>query len=309
MQIKYGKLFFIFILLVYIANLHWVSVSQYPVPIAAYAEPTPTPTPETQPTSFVSVALLGRLGNQLFQAASSYGIAGSRGSRWCIQDLENSILSSAVVFRVEPERCPSDVHFEGMGEGVRFHHFHAQFKTDMPGENVHVGDYLQSYKYFSHTELPFLLKDGYWASAWVKERGIKVGVHVRRGDYAVNDLIGAVPGPSFYAKAFGLIPSFNPAEVVVCSDDPAWVRSQPIFGGGMLITEGHTAGQDLAILAACRYVVVSIGTFGWWGGFLAHHDRQSTVIYDSEPYKAGRVDADDVKEDFFPPSWIGVSPN
>lgn len=260
-----------------------------------------------EPTTFVSVALVGRLGNQLFVAASSYGIAQSRGSRWCIHGLENSLLRSAVVFSVEPEQCPPDVRFEVMREeGDRVHHFNAQFNIDRLGENVQVGDYLQSYKYFSNVSLPFRLKDGEWGSAWVSQKGVKVGVHVRRGDY-IENANGAVPPPSFYEKVLGLIPSLQPGEVVICSDDPAWVRSQPVFGG-MLISEGHSPAQDLAILAACRYVVVSIGTFGWWGGFLAHRDQQSTVIYDSEPYNAVRVNVDDVKHDFFPPEWVGVSP-
>ena len=64
------------------------------------------------PQKWVSVSLVGRLGNQLFLAASSYGIAKARDSRWCISNLRGSILEAAVAFNVIPEECPSDVEFE-----------------------------------------------------------------------------------------------------------------------------------------------------------------------------------------------------
>ena len=38
---------------------------------------------------------------------------------------------------------------------------------------------------------------------------------------------------------------------------------------GMEIAEGQSAAQDLAILAACHDVIFGVGTFAWWGAFIA----------------------------------------
>jgi hypothetical protein len=50
----------------------------------------------------------------------------------------------------------------------------------------------------------------------------------------------------------------------------------------MEIAEGQSAAQDLAILAACRDVIFGVGTFAWWGAYiatgagLAHNDGKVT---------------------------------
>jgi hypothetical protein len=37
----------------------------------------------------------------------------------------------------------------------------------------------------------------------------------------------------------------------------------------MEIAEGQSAAQDLAILAACQDVIFGVGTFAWWGAYIA----------------------------------------
>jgi hypothetical protein len=37
----------------------------------------------------------------------------------------------------------------------------------------------------------------------------------------------------------------------------------------MDIAEGQSAAHDLAILAACRDVIFGVGTFAWWGAYIA----------------------------------------
>ena len=64
------------------------------------------------------------------------------------------------------------------------------------------------------------------------------------------------------------------------------------------------AALDLAILASCADVVVSVGTFGWWAAWLSGGE----VVYFPREYVMTWPDnRDNFKlEDRFPPEWISI---
>jgi hypothetical protein len=99
--------------------------------------------PAVPSESVVSVYLNGGLGNQLFQAASSFGIATSRGQQWCIPYLDGSVLQQSVVFLIPPVACVP----EGVGVADENGGFMEFQQWMMHGEqSVRVGTYLQSYR-------------------------------------------------------------------------------------------------------------------------------------------------------------------
>ena len=102
--------------------------------------------PAVPSESVVSVYLNGGLGNQLFQAASSFGIATSRGQQWCIPYLDGSVLQQSVVFLVPLVACvPEGVSVADESGGFM------EFQQWMMrgAQSVRVGTYLQSYRYFA----------------------------------------------------------------------------------------------------------------------------------------------------------------
>jgi hypothetical protein len=102
--------------------------------------------PTVPSESVVSVYLHGGLGNQLFQAASSFGIATSRGAQWCIPYLDGSVLQQSVVFLVPPAACVP----EGVAVADESGGFMEFQQWMMRGaQSVRVGTYLQSYRYFA----------------------------------------------------------------------------------------------------------------------------------------------------------------
>ena len=80
-------------------------------------------------------------------------------------------------------------------------------------------------------------------------------------------------------------------------------RSSPEYG--IHFSPGLSREFDLALLAECNDSIMSVGTFGWWGGWLAGGD----VIYFNHPI-ANRsnigINRLWVNEDFFWPTWIGM---
>ena len=75
------------------------------------------------------------------------------------------------------------------------------------------------------------------------------------------------------------------------------VRTQIIF------SPGFDDGQDLALLSQCNHTIMTVGTFGWWAGYLA---GGITVYYNNFPAKNSVLYFQFREKEFFPPDWIGL---
>ena len=193
----------------------------------------------------MSVHLLGRLGNQLFQAASSFGIAVSRGAQWCLTDLEDSALQKSVNFLVQPVSCDSE-DFRMADEHGKFSEFQ-EWMMRGP-ESVRVATHLQSYRYFAASGLPFELRTAAFGRRWVAERGVGLGIHVRRTDQLTEDHGGKDPGVGYFEAALRLLRSRTGAALpaaVVCTDDVPWVRAQAVFDGMHVRNGAQEAAEEV----------------------------------------------------------------
>ena len=69
-----------------------------------------------------------------------------------------------------------------------------------------------------------------------------------------------------------------------------------------VLSHSKSATEDLAILAACDGVIMSLGTFGWWGGWLC---GGPVVYYSNEFNMSHEVNKGNVrKSDYYPADWI-----
>ena len=85
---------------------------------------------------------------------------------------------------------------------------------------------------------------------------------------------------------------------VIATDDLQWVWSQPVFDG-MLVIHNDLPETDMGILAACPYMVMSIGTFGWWAAYL----RGGVLTF----YYATPFIRPLNYSDHFLPNWVSIS--
>lgn len=285
----------------YRGGLEWEGEFVHDTSMQHYAN---TLNAETGRRPFVAVYLTGGMGNQLFQAASSLGIAHERGAEWCIPYLEGSILQQNVLFRTSPRTdcVPENVHMaDEAGDFLRFQEW---MLHDHPGESVRVGVYLQSFRYFAHlSTLPFELKKQEWANDWVHSNNITTGIHVRRTDMLEN--LGNDPTIAYFIEALSqLRDEIGPIQgrnFVVCTDDPEWVYTHGNVFGGMHLRTETDSSEDLAILAACQHLIISIGTFGWWAAYL--RASPGYTYYYAKPLRLPPFSY----TDFFPDSWIPIS--
>ena len=188
----------------------------------------------------------GRLGNQLWQIASTIGIARNQGE-----------AAGFPFWRYQP-------YFSVPGE----------FFPDLDAApSYDLGcDYLQDLKYLEgiETELRTYFRPS--PDVWgrlarrfddVVTLAHKTSVHVRRGDYVENpDLFPPLP-LEYYAEAMEL----TNGPYLVFSDDVGWCRRN--LPGDCYFMEHNMDFEDLFLMAACDEHITANSTFSWWAAWLA----------------------------------------
>lgn len=100
-----------------------------------------------------------------------------------------------------------------------------------------------------------------------------VAVHVRRTDYAKlvrTKFNGSLVGTGYLERALQLCRRrYRRPVFVVSSDDLAWCRQHLVAPDVVMLTEGSSAGEDLALMASCNHTVMTHGTYGFWAAYLA----------------------------------------
>lgn len=71
----------------------------------------------------------------------------------------------------------------------------------------------------------------------------------------------------------------------------------------VIYSPGASSEQDLAILSYCNHTIMTVGTFGWWAGYLA---GGITVYYKDFPAPGGGLVQWFSRKDFFPSEWVGL---
>ena len=95
-----------------------------------------------------------------------------------------------------------------------------------------------------------------------------------------------------------------PITFIVCGNDVEW-NNKFIFPlhDNVIVSTGNSREVDFAILISCDYVIMSVGKFGWWGGYLSG----GTFVYYSNFTKPGSKMAKHfTEEDVYPSGWIGM---
>ncbi|XP_055336217.1 galactoside alpha-(1,2)-fucosyltransferase 1-like [Paramacrobiotus metropolitanus] len=134
-----------------------------------------------------------------------------------------------------------------------------------------------------------------------------IGVHVRRGDILLPSAIAFGHGP---ASDHYLLTSYDTLAgtyesrtiFIVVSNDMEYCRR--LFTGrfNVVFMEGNSAAIDLAILSLMDDLILTVGTFGWWGAFLS--DAEIVRYYDRWPIPGSSLEQLYNKSDFFLPHWI-----
>ena len=280
----------------------------------------------------------GRFGNQLFAFASLYGLAKETNH---VPALPQRTLSSLrKVFDLESFRARSPP-WDGRGCVMIAERYSRKFVPEVfPGllyqqNDVIISGYLQVAHYFSSYvhELREILtiKESLVRKArqfldsalskyiiqqttltnvghmWAAKEICNftyVAVHVRRGDLLWKKYRSTyrVASEGYIERAMDYFRKKNKNVVfIVCSDSQDWVEQRMRYRNDVIVLPAASPQLHLAALTLCNHTVMTVGTFGWWAGWLAGGE----VVYFPNPLlEAGRFYQNFRQNDHFPSNWI-----
>lgn len=101
-----------------------------------------------------------------------------------------------------------------------------------------------------------------------------VGVHVRRGDYLHDKLLGGICDGDYYKRAIDLIlEKTGNAKFFVFSNDIPWCESALGLPQAVFISwnQGRQSYIDMQLMSSCRHNIIANSSFSWWAAWLNAH--------------------------------------
>jgi len=230
----------------------------------------------------------GRTGNQLFQIASTLGIADK-----CGQKAVFNKWDYAKYFNFEQEETIGAVNYWTFREGDENYFRPETFDLK---ENWQLEGYFQSEKYFEHIREKVqrcftfneLLSDRIKKKYQLALKLEPVSLHVRAGDFKHN---GWFVGDNYFLS---MATKFKERLVIVFSDDIAYCKNLFRDFKNIMYAEENEV-DSLCLMSICKTHVISNSTFSWWGAWLS----QSKEVYYPD-WQSGNYP----NKDFYPESWI-----
>ncbi|XP_064456348.1 galactoside alpha-(1,2)-fucosyltransferase 2-like [Ornithodoros turicata] len=235
-------------------------------------------------TKFITMSTPGRLGNQMSGYASTYAMAKMTNRQGIIASRMYKTLSRyfRITLPVILNKTTLECDVRQANDWMSEKHYH------LSDPCVEFTGHYESWTFFHHARediiREFTFHYSYRLQAWRtlselrgnRTRPTYVGVHVRRGDdidtwVSLRD-IGADNG--YLQRAMGYFRG-RYAEVVfvVVSNAMLWCKKNIGNSRGDVYFVGNgdkfNPGRDLALLVHCNHTIITLGMFGFWGGYLA----------------------------------------
>ena len=120
-------------------------------------------------------------------------------------------------------------------------------------------------------------------------------IHVRRGDYLLNDHIHHIQDCTYYSNAIELLPHIK--NWYIFSDDISWVKSQEVFQklDPIYICESDPISSLALMCLIHDGAIIANSTFSWWGAYLG----SKHVVYP-------KLWMNNSTPDLFPENWRGI---
>lgn len=213
--------------------------------------------------TFKNLGRYGRIGNQMFEIASTIGIAtkcrlGYGFPKWMNYDqLERFGGGEDIdIQRWFANPLPKLIEANYTDRHIKWG-YHDVTVPDWTNLNGH----MQSERYFAHCS--DLIRYYFEFANKTQPMRNTVAVHFRGGDY--GDDYHPHCTPDYYRKALDLIGTNK--TILVFSDSPDLALS--VIGRGEAIRGNHSM-VDLELMSQCDHHIIANSTFSWWGAWLAN---------------------------------------
>ena len=131
-----------------------------------------------------------------------------------------------------------------------------------------------------------------------------VAIHVRRGDYLKDPLLGGICNLDYYEQAIlNMISKIRYAHFFVFSDDIAWCIQNLNLPNVTYVdwNKGNKSYIDMQLMSNCKHNIISNSSFSWWGAWLNNNSNKVVIA----PKKwVNNLSSSDI--DICPKSWIKI---
>lgn len=242
----------------------------------------------------------GRLGNQLFQIASTIGLAIDNGHKFVFPDWKY-----AQYFEEPwPLGKLGNLYVRKMPEA----HFHHDGRPLTDPVDYDIDGWRQSLKYWQLYE-PLVRMQFTFAKAFeekIRKRFAKalqrpcIAISVRRGDFVGNPNYAQLPASYYYLALFEQFPDWADYNIIFFSDDIPYCRVH--FEGlpGAYFADG-TDIEQLCLMSQCQHFIVSNSTFSWWGAYLG--EKEDTRVIRPNYLFDGDLKKNNSDRDYWPARW------
>jgi len=264
--------------------------------------------------NYIRKELVGRLGNQMFQWASMLGIAKMKGGEACIKkstiyDEDRKVKDDMVnVFDGPFRTCRKKVEFKTVKEP---HWSKYDISPFLKYSNIEIKTtmdtgFLQSWKYFENIKdeiknvFTFKIDIAKKAQKIIKkvsgEKKHVVGIHIRRGDHISLGYL-RFPTMKYFTTAMDyFIKKYNGnVSFIIATNDKKWVEKNFNYDS-VIILKDNTPAEDMAVLSLCDDMIMSIGSFSWWAGYL---NKGEVIYYKNEIVKNHKINKGFSKGDYY----------
>ena len=233
--------------------------------------------------SFQQIGHMGRFGNQMFQFASTVGIARRLGLDPVFpleRFKENSGPDSYNGCKLlECFKIPDNLIKPASEIAINHIYYENDFgfnpQTEVLPDSTSLSGYFQTEKYFKFIDPE--IREIFTFSDEIIENSKNyiniengVSLHVRRGDYLTSPGHHPTQTVEYYTEA---LKHFDRnSNFYVFSDDPEWCR-QNIHINNSIMVESGSPYIDMYLMSLCHGHIIANSSFSWWGSWLANSKK------------------------------------
>ncbi len=256
--------------------------------------------------TFSRLGKMGNLGNQLFEIASTIGIATSNGHHFVFPEWQYRKNFKGVL--------PAGTLPGAMVLNEQHYHYHKwpveNLSTAGPGKSYDLKGWLQSEKYWEHIEPQirqlFTFQEDF--EAGVRNRFAKafekttIAISIRRGDYVGNPNYELLPVTYYIQALLAHFPDWQEHNIIFFSDDLPYCRIHFECLANAWFADSCSPIEQLCLMSMCNHFIIANSTFSWWGAYLGEKEG-AKVIRPAYLFAGPLLERNDSK-DFYPDRWI-----
>ncbi len=242
----------------------------------------------------------GNLGNQLFQIASTIGIAEKYGHDYFFPEWDY-----ADFFKNDLPIFERDDSFQVIKEKKL-----AYYEWNIGKENYDLDGWLQSEKYFNKESVRKIFQWGSFSDQLFLKYNFlftkkTILVSIRRGDFINHPYYYQVSHLYYFKGIVHNFPDWEERNIIFTSDDFSYCRYHFSFLKNSIFLDHLTGIEQLVLGSKCDDFVISNSTFSWWIAWLGEKN-DSKIIRPIKNFRDKFADENN-DSDYFPERWISFN--